>query len=86
MVGWMMKKHLAFGDQMDAVSCAFPQHTLREEYEDKSMYANMVMEKEVSVNGPLWITGVAGENLYVIVTEYGQTAYAPMEWFWEGNG
>lgn len=86
LVGWMMKKHLAFGDQMDAVSCAFPQLTLREEYEDKSMYANMVMEKEVSVNGPLWITGVAGENLYVIVTEYGQTAYAPMEWFWEGNG
>lgn len=86
LVGWMMKKHLAFGDQMDAVSCAFPQLTLREEYEDKSMYANMAMEKEVSVNGPLWITGVAGENLYVIVTEYGQTAYAPMEWFWEGNG
>lgn len=86
LVGWMMKKYLAFGDQMDAVSCAFPQLTLREEYGDKPMYASMGMEEEVRVNGPLWITGVAGENLYVIVIEYGQTAYAPMEWFWEGNG
>ena len=84
--GWMMKKYLAFGDQMDTVRCTFPQLVLRDEHEDQPMYANMTAKVTVSVDGPLWIVGVAGENLYVIVTELGQTAYAPMEWFWEGNG
>lgn len=86
LVGWMMKKYLAFGDQMDTVHCTFPQLVLRDEHEDQPMYANLTMKEKVSIDGPLWIAGVAGENLYVIVTELGQTAYAPMEWFWEGNG
>ena len=86
LVGWMMKKYLAFGDQMDDVRCAFPQLDLRNEHKDRRLYASMYMDEETIVEGELWIAGVAEGNLYVILTSVGQTAYAPMDWFWEGNG
>lgn len=86
LVGWMMKKYLAFGDQMDDVRCVFPQLDLRNEHEDRRLYTSMYMEEETIVEGGLWIAGVAEGNLYVILTSVGQTAYAPMDWFWEGNG
>ena len=30
--------------------------------------------------------GVVNDRLYVIVTDEGETGYAPMEWFFDGNG
>lgn len=86
LVGWMMKKYLASGDQMDAVKCVFPQLDLRKEHEDRRLYTSMYMDEETIVEGEMWIAGVAEGNLYVILTSVGQTAYAPMDWFWEGNG
>ena len=86
LVGWMMKKYLAFGDQMDDVRCAFPQKELRTEYRDHTLYTSMSMKELTVIEGKLWIAGVAEGNLYVILTSVGQTAYAPMDWFWEGNG
>lgn len=86
LVGWMMKKYLAFGDQMDDVRCAFPQKVLRTEYRDHTLYTSMSMKELTVIEGKLWIAGVAEGNLYVILTSVGQTAYAPMDWFWEGNG
>ena len=82
----MMKKYLAFGDQMDDVRCAFPQKVLRTEYRDHTLYTSMSMKELTVIEGKLWIAGVAEGNLYVILTSVGQTAYAPMDWFWEGNG
>ena len=86
LVGWMMKKYLAFGDQMDEVRCAFPQKELRTEYRDHTLYTSMSMKELTVIEGKLWIAGVAEGDLYVILTSVGQTAYAPMDWFWEGNG
>ena len=42
--------------------------------------------KESNIEGKLWIAGVAEGDLYVVLTSLGQTAYAPMDWFCEGNG
>ena len=86
LVGWMMKKYLAFGNQMDDVRCAFPQLDLRNEHEDRSLYTSMDMDEKITIEGSLWVAGVAEGDLYVILTAVGQTAYAPMDWFWEGNG
>ena len=30
--------------------------------------------------------GVVNDWLYVVVTDEGETGYAPMEWFFDGNG
>ena len=34
----------------------------------------------------MWIAGVVDDELYVILTNRGETGYMPQEWFWEGNG
>ena len=33
-----------------------------------------------------WLVGVVEDELYIILTETGETGYAPQDWFWEGNG
>ena len=86
--GWMMKKFLAFGEQMNSVETAFPALDLLEEYWEKGEgWADP--EKKHSA-GPLkdhtWhIMGVL-DDLYILFDDAGSCVYAPMNWFWAGNG
>ena len=82
----MMKKYLAFGSAMDSVDCAFPELVLRDAYDGQPMYASAAKEGQTFLDGELWVAGIAGEDLYVILTPEGGTAYAPVDWFFEGNG
>ncbi len=86
LVGWMMKKYLVFGENMDGIDCAFPELVLRDMYERQPMYASAAKEGQTHLDGEIWVVGVAEGNLYVLLTPQGGTAYAPMDWFFEGNG
>lgn len=87
LTGWMMKKYLVFGTAMDDVACAFPQQVLREKYDGQLLYASQAMEEQtVLLEGEMWVVGIAEGNLYVLLTQDGGTAYAPIHWFFEGNG
>jgi hypothetical protein len=68
------------------VDCAFPGLVLREEYDGQPMYASPAKEGQAVLDGEMWVAGIAGEDLYVILTPEGSTTYAPVEWFFEGNG
>ena len=85
--GWMMKEYLVFGAQMQDVDCVFPQLSLKEERQNALAYADQDMDGNVyRLNGTIWIAGVVEDELYVILTNRGETGYMPQEWFWEGNG
>ena len=85
--GWMMKKYLAFGEQMQDVDCVFPQLGLKEEHQNAFAYADQDMDGNgYRMNGTIWIAGVVDDELYVILTNRGETGYMPQEWFWAGNG
>lgn len=86
--GWMMRQYLAFGDQMQAVDCVFPQLVLKEEWRDAPAYANPSMKERTfhKILGTIWIAGVVEEELYIVLTPLGETGYMPQEWFWAGNG
>ena len=86
LTGWMMKKYLAFGDQMDAVDCAFPDKAFVEGHEYCPLYETMELKNHHTASGEYWIVGVVEDDLYIIVTTNGDSGYAPQEWFWEGNG
>ena len=32
------------------------------------------------------VAGVVEDELYILLTDLGQTGYAPQEWLYEGNG
>ena len=38
------------------------------------------------VNGDMWVAGVADNDLYVILTDLGETGYAHQDRFTPGNG
>ena len=85
--GWMMKEYLAFGEQMQDVDCVFPQLGLKEELQNALAHTNQDMSGEgYRMHGTMWIAGVVDDELYVILTNRGETGYMPQEWFWEGNG
>ena len=85
--GWMMKEYLAFGEQMQDVDCVFPQLGLKEEHQNAPAYADQDMDGNgYHLNGTIWIAGVVDDELYVILTNRGETGYMPQEWFWAGNG
>ena len=86
LTGWMMKKYLAFGDQMEAVDCAFPDKTFAEDHEFCPLYDTMALEKHHAASGDYWIVGVVEDDLYIVVTTNGESGYVPQEWFWEGKG
>ena len=84
--GWMPIDHLAFGNEMDEVMCAFPQLILlQDDHDGRNMFTSTDMKEMCSVDGALWIVGVI-DDMYIILTPFGQTAFAPMDWFSEGNG
>lgn len=85
--GWMMKEYLAFGKQMQDVDCVFPQLGLKEEHQNAPAYADQDMDGNgYHLNGTIWIAGVVDDELFVILTNRGETGYMPQEWFWAGNG
>ena len=86
--GYMMTKYLTFGKQMDDVKWAFPQKSLLEENSYRSVYVDMNLSEDGNTihEGSYWIVGVVEDDLYIILTETGETGYAPQDWFWEGNG
>lgn len=86
LTGWMMKQYLAFGESMDAVACAFPQQVLRDRYDGQKLYTSKAMEAQTTLDGEMWVVGIAEGDLYVLLTPDGGTAYAPIAWFFEGNG
>lgn len=86
LTGWMMKKYLAFGDQMDAVDCAFPDKTFVEGREFSLLYDTTELKTHHPASGAYWIVGVVDDELYIIVTLNGESGYLPQEWLWDGNG
>ena len=88
LIGWMMKKYLTFGEAMDKVACAFPQVSVREEYEGWPIYLTADRNENLltEVEGEIWVAGVADNDLYVILTDLGETGYAQQDRFTPGNG
>ena len=83
LTGWMNKNQLVFGDDMDNVSCRFPQKVLMDEYDPDAFLSSNV---GLSILGDIWIIGTIGDEYYVILSSLGETAIAPQKWFWDGRG
>ena len=88
--GWMMKKYLAFSANASRVERAFPQLFLKEELEGRKLTVWLDGTKRTSQplnRDEAWdIMGVL-DGLYILVGQStGSVIYAPMDWFWEGNG
>lgn len=88
LIGWMMKKYLAFGSKMNSVTPCFSQQILREDVpqEDMPLYTDLTLKETYCTHSAWTLMGVVDGRLYVIVTDEGETGYAPMEWFFDGNG
>ena len=88
--GWMMKSFLAFGERMNSVEPAYPTLSPKEEYEDQPPWADLKMTardgRSIFLNDVRWhIIGII-EDKYILLNNDGTVAYAPMDWFWAGNG
>ena len=86
----MMKKYLAFSQNASRVDRAFPQLWLKEEWEGREApaWADSAKKTHKVLNrDETWeIMGVIND-LYILVGQSsGSVVYAPMDWFWEGNG
>lgn len=88
LIGWMMKKYLAFGSKMNSVTPCFSQQILREDVPQENMplYTDLTLKETYCTHSAWTLMGVVDGRLYVIVTDEGETGYAPMEWFFDGNG
>ena len=88
--GWMMKQYLAFSQTASAVIPAFPDLFLREEYEglDVTAWADSAKKTPKTIpRGEGWeIMGVMNDMYILVSKSSGCVIYAPMDWFWEGNG
>ena len=85
--GYMMTRYLAFGTKMDKVACAYPDKVVREEHQYSALYADAQLRREAGeMSNDVWLVGVVEDELYIILTQTGETGYAPQDWFWEGNG
>ena len=95
--GWMMTKYLAFGAEMDEVACAFPQLSIKDEYQenvtDEFAYDYTVFSApDWSADTTHWhsgesyyLIGVSGD-FYIIMNSEEEIAYIPQDWLWAGNG
>ena len=82
-----MTRYLAFGTKMDKVACAYPDKVIREEHQYSALYADAQLRREAGeMSNDVWLVGVVEDELYIILTQTGETGYAPQDWFWEGNG
>ncbi len=88
LTGWMLKKYLVSGSKMDRVTPCFSQQILLEdELETETpIYTDLTLKERYCTHSNWHLMGVVDDRLYVIVTDEGETGYAPMEWFFDGNG
>lgn len=88
LIGWMMKKYLVTGAKMDQVTPRFSQQTLRDDKAETEtpIYTDLSLKERYCTHSGWELMGVADDRLYVVVTDEGETGYAPMEWFFDGNG
>ena len=88
LTGWMLKKYLVTGEKMDQVTPCFSQQILREdEAETKTpIYTDLTLTEQYCTHSSWHLMGVVNDWLYVVVTDEGETGYAPIEWFFDGNG
>ena len=88
LTGWMLKKYLVTGAKMDQVTPCFSQQTLRDDKAETEtpIYTDLSLKERYCTHSGWTLMGVVDGRLYVIVTDEGETGYAPMEWFFDGNG
>ena len=88
LTGWMLKKYLVTGAKMDQVTPCFSQQTLRDDKAETEtpIYTDLSLKERYCTHSGWALMGVADDRLYVVVTDEGETGYAPMEWFFDGNG
>ena len=88
LIGWMMKKYLVTGSRMDQVTPRFSQQTLRGDKAETEthIYTDPSLKVRYCTHSGWELMGVVDDRLYVVVTDEGETGYAPMEWFFDGNG
>jgi len=93
LTGWMLKKYLAFEDDMDGVGDAFPDLSLSEDLDDENLYAYADAACTVQafeIGNGARVTGAVvsrGETLaWVVSTWAGDVGYVPADWYTEGNG
>ena len=85
----MLKKYLVTGAKMDQVTPCFSQQTLRDDEggnRNAHLYRPKPDRSSYCTHSGWELMGVADDRLYVVVTDEGETGYAPMEWFFDGNG
>lgn len=85
--GYMMTKYLAFGEEMDAVACAFPQEFICEDIDSLPLrpWKEGKTAGHITRETAFYIVGV-DEERYVILTEDGTAGYVPQSSFYPGNG
>ena len=97
--GWMKKKYLAFGRDMDLVHNAYPDLMLKEEIFQtsdthqtwKDPWLTDLTDWELK-NGDLYhIIGISEAEgkkpeTLIVMTYDGEVGYVPSAWFWEGYG
>ena len=89
--GYMMTQYLAFGEEKDAVKCAFPQKAL---IGGRQTGVDMLREPRggAEIVGRFteatgdFIIGVVDDDWYVLMRADGSVGYAMQDYFWEGNG
>lgn len=88
LTGWMLKKYLVTGAKMDQVTPCFSQQTLRDDKAETEtpIYTDLSLKERYCTHSGWALMGVVNDRLYVVVTDEGETGYAPMEWFFDGNG
>lgn len=88
LTGWMLKKYLVTGEKMDQVTPCFSQQTLRDDKAETEtpIYTDLSLKERYCTHSGWELMGVVNDWLYVVVTDEGETGYAPMEWFFDGNG
>ena len=92
--GYMMTAYLAFGEDMEAVACAFPQMQWREGQESVGVAllskpesgAKAIAKGAFTYGSGDYIIGVVGDSWYILMRADGSVGYARQSAFSAGNG
>ncbi|MBR5224938.1 MAG: SH3 domain-containing protein [Clostridia bacterium] len=87
LTGYMMTKYLAFGEDKDAVRCAFEQLFIREEIDSLPLqpWGKGSTQGHIDRESVFFVVGVDEERC-IILTEDGEMGYVPESKFYPGNG
>lgn len=89
MDGYVMKQYLAFGDEKEAVQCAFPCKVLRNQMWEHAILAKPDENAEIvgwTTENEHFVIGVYGDDWYIVLTRDGEAGYVPQALYCEGNG